>query len=62
MQRTNELIRTAMKAKNAKAWQVADLLGVHENTFYRMMRHELPEEKQREIITLIEDWARENNQ
>ena len=49
----NEKIREALKNNRIPLWQLADLLGVSESTVTRMMRHELPEEKREEILTII---------
>lgn len=38
---TNKEIREVLKAEHIPYWQVADVLGVHENTVIRKMRHEL---------------------
>ncbi|MGC9935236.1 hypothetical protein [Priestia aryabhattai] len=35
-------------------WLVAEKLGIHENSLYRLLRKELPEEKKREILKIIE--------
>lgn len=35
-------------------WFVAEKLGIHENSFYRLLRKELPEEKKKEILGVIE--------
>lgn len=35
-------------------WLVAEKLGIHENSFYRLLRQELPEEKKKEILGVIE--------
>jgi len=59
-------IRNALaeaKRKNGiKTWQVASQLGVHETTFYRWMRHELPDSKKKQIFKAIEDIERELKQ
>ena len=48
-----------MKRNGFAVWQVADLLGVHENTVFRRLRHEMPEEEQQRIAALIEDSKKE---
>ena len=37
----NPEIRSELKASKIAYWQVADELGIHENTVVRLMRHEL---------------------
>lgn len=49
----NEMIRQEMKNSGIYCWQVADALNIAESTFYRMMRHELPEKRRREVLAAI---------
>lgn len=53
MKRTNEKIKKALENKRLCQWELADMLGVSEATVTRMLRHELPEEKKKEILDLI---------
>lgn len=50
----NKVIREALTAAGMKQWQLADLLGISEPTLTRWLRHELPQEKQAEIVAVIE--------
>ena len=50
----NNVIREALTAAGMKQWQLADLLGISEPTLTRWLRHELPQEKQAEIVAVIE--------
>ncbi|KHE71932.1 hypothetical protein [Halobacillus sp. BBL2006] len=34
-------------------WLVAEKLGIHENSLYRLLRQELPNEKKEEILDVI---------
>lgn len=55
---TNPIIRIAMMQNDVRGWQVAThILNVSEPTFYRMIREDLPEDKQREIAAKIEAYA-----
>lgn len=54
---SNERIREAAKQKGLKLWQVADRMGMTDGNFSRMLRKELPEERQREILALIDELA-----
>ncbi|MCY8233898.1 hypothetical protein [Priestia endophytica] len=36
-------------------WLIAEKLGIHENSFYRLLRQELPKEKKEEILKIIEE-------
>ena len=49
----NSIIKEELKNNGWTFWQLADALGVSEATITRMMRHELPEEKREEILTII---------
>ena len=51
--KNNTLIREALFRTGMKKWQLAKAMGISEPTLYRMLREELPEEKQREIVSLI---------
>lgn len=50
----NQEIKMKLKETGVKQWQIADVLGISEGTFCRMMRHELSAEKKEEIIGAIE--------
>ena len=47
------MIRLALKENGMKQWQLADLMGIREETLCRMLRHELSEAEQIEIVKLI---------
>ena len=51
--KNNEKIRSELKAHNMKHYELADLLGISENTLCRKMRKELPKEEQEKIIAVI---------
>ncbi len=36
-------------------WLIAERLGIHENSFYRLLRQELPKDKKEEILKIIEE-------
>lgn len=50
----NLIIRESLKQHGLHLYNLQDILSVSEMTITRMMRHELPKEKQLEIISLIE--------
>lgn len=54
----NQKIRQTALAKGVRLWQIAEALGVHENTFSRRMRTELPQEEQERILAIIDDLAK----
>ncbi|PFO04670.1 hypothetical protein COJ85_11605 [Bacillus sp. AFS076308] len=49
----NQEIRIAKAS--VPSWLIAEKLGIHENTFYRLLRKELPKEKKEEILKIIEE-------
>lgn len=53
----NDLIRGEAKAARVKLWQIAEQLGINDGNFSRMLRRELPSEKQTFIIGLIHEIA-----
>lgn len=54
----NLKIRTAAKDAGVKLWQIADRLGMNDGNFSRMLRKELPRERQREILGIITEIAK----
>ena len=50
----NTLIRTAIVEADLKYYQVADELDITAEHFSKILRYELPEEKQTEILSAIE--------
>lgn len=53
----NGEIRKAAKAARVPFWRIADVLGISEATFARLMRKELPANKRAEILAIIEKEA-----
>lgn len=50
------------KAKGSiPAWAIAEKMGVHENTIYRLFRSKLNEGKKEEILKAIKDSKKEYN-
>lgn len=50
----NLRIHEAMEMYSLYQYQLADILGINEGTLCRLLRKELPEEKQSEILAAIE--------
>ena len=55
----NQAIRKAALVKGVRLWQVAEALGVHENTLSRRLRTELPQEEQERILSIINELGKE---
>lgn len=54
----NDLIRDEAKAAGVKLWQIAEQLGINDGNFSRMLRRELPSEKQTYIVGVIHEIAK----
>lgn len=52
-------IRNSAKRHGLTHWQIAERLGISEQTFCRMMRRELPAEKQSDILRVLDQMAEE---
>jgi hypothetical protein len=55
--KANVDIRSRIKKSGFYAWQVAEKLGVHENTFFRMLRKELSEQKKCRVNEAIKELS-----
>lgn len=55
MIKANQDIRKKMNDAGLKQWQVADAIGVHEQTFLRRLRRELPETEKQELFKIIDE-------
>ena len=53
----NEAIKIYAIQKNVPFWQIAESIGIHESTFSRKLRHDLPPEDQSKIRSIIDDLA-----
>jgi predicted XRE-type DNA-binding protein len=51
----NQDVREAIKKAKIRQWQIAEYMGVHENTLSRMLRQELPREKKVKIISIVKE-------
>lgn len=57
MQRANEKIRRMMGANGIKQWQLAEAMGIREETLSRKLRTELKEDESGKILLTIENIA-----
>lgn len=57
----NKLIRTALFNCGVKQFELADAMGVHEQTLSRKLRHELSEDEQKRIVKIIKEIAGSKN-
>ena len=49
----NVEVRAAIQNKKLRYWQVAERLGISENTFYRRLRKELSEDEKKKVLATI---------
>lgn len=56
---SNTEIRVAMVGAGLKHYQVAEAMGIADETFSRWLRHELPEDKQKQILAVIDQMKKE---
>lgn len=61
MSKANTEIRVAAKKTGVYLYNIADRLGVSENTLTRLLRRELNAEKKTEILRLIAEIGAENS-
>lgn len=54
MIKPNNDIRKLAKKNGVSLWQLADEFKVGEATIYRWLRHDLPEDKKAEMLSIIE--------
>lgn len=59
MAQTNQAIRRTAAAAGVRLWQVADRMGYSECYFSRLLRKELPADKQAEIMQIIAELEQE---
>lgn len=55
----NDIVRKALKEKGLKQWELAEMLGISEQTICRRMRKELPLDEQERILSIIKDHKKE---
>ena len=53
----NYKIRSRAFERNVRHWQIAKAMGITEFTLSRLLREELPPEKQEEILQIIDRIA-----
>lgn len=55
---TNNELRTAMRVKDMKQWQLADALGVSVPTLTRWFRHELTEDQAKKVKAAVDSFQK----
>jgi Zn-finger protein len=54
MSKKNQDIKKLMRTYKVFTWECADELGIHENTLYRLLRKELPDETKERIYKAVQ--------
>lgn len=58
----NERIREYARRKGVRLWQIAEALEMHDSSFSKMLRHELPQDVQERIMSLIDRMSAEGGE
>ncbi|CAH0177885.1 hypothetical protein SRABI84_01349 [Peribacillus simplex] len=53
-------LRERIKSSKVYMYQIADALGIHENTLYRLLRKELPISKKTEMLNVLNELQLNN--
>ena len=56
---SNQTIRLRAKEAGVKLWQIADRKGIEDTHFSKLLRKELPEAKQAQIMQIIAELEQE---
>lgn len=59
MIQANQKIRKTAAVAGVKLWQIANQLGITDSYFSRLLRKELPEDKQAQIMKIIAELEQE---
>lgn len=54
----NQEIRLAARGAGIPLWRLAEAIGVSEPTMTRKLRHELPEDEKRRILSIIRNLSK----
>lgn len=60
MIKANADIRAELKNKKVPVYAIADVMGVHENTVFRRLRYELPEQDKQTFRRIINELSAQN--
>ena len=60
MKRANQDIRALMREKKVPVYAVGAAMGVHENTVFRRLRFELPEQDKQTFRRIINELSAQN--
>ena len=60
MTKANTDIREAMRTKKVPVYAIADVMGVHENTLFRRLHYEMPEQEKLKVFNIIDELSLQN--
>lgn len=60
MIKANSDIRAMMREKKVPVYAIGAVMGVHENTVFRRLRFELPEQDKQSFIRIINELSAQN--
>ena len=60
--KNNEELKSFIKSKNIKLWQVADKLGIYDTNFSKMLRYKLKDEELNKVYKAVKELEREKNE
>lgn len=58
----NEILKSKIKNKKIKLWEIADKLGLCDSNFSRLLRYELSKEQKEKIEKAIKEVESERNE
>lgn len=56
---SNQLIREYAKISGVKLWEVAERLNIQDTNLSKMLRHQLSDDKENELMAIIDQIAKE---
>ena len=56
---SNQLIREYAKISGVKLWEVAECLNMQDTNLSKMLRHQLSDDKENELMVIIDQIAKE---
>ena len=55
---TNQELKLKAAGAGVKLWEIADKLGITDNSFSRKLRKELPDEEKQKILAIIDELTK----
>ncbi len=58
----NADIKAAARSAGVKLWRIAEILGINDSNFSRLLRKNLPDSRKQEILAIIDTLKQEDEQ